>query len=160
LKLKHERHLRDKFTSTPGPRYIPLHIVALVSVDARQVLTFPSTWVDVRDVATGHVNALEGLPGLHGQRFLLTGDTPCMPGGALDLSQVAAACFPEADFSGVTPKYSSSAMAFARAASYLPLIGDRVMTEVGLNDDDPGRKNKEPNCLCLSRVAWNCVCLP
>ena len=41
-----------------------------------QVQCFPSTYVDVRDVATAHVNALERLPDLHGERFVLTGKLP------------------------------------------------------------------------------------
>jgi len=66
-----------------------------------QVLTFPSTYVDVRDVAAGHVNALDRLPALHGRRFVLAGNEPCLPGGALGLLPVAQACFPEASFDQV-----------------------------------------------------------
>ena len=33
-----------------------------------KVMNFPSTYVDVRDVAIGHVNAMEKLPAVNGQR--------------------------------------------------------------------------------------------
>jgi len=54
----------------------------------KKAMNFPCTFVDVRDVAVGHVNAMERLPDVHGKRYLLTNDDGCIEGGAMELGEV------------------------------------------------------------------------
>ena len=93
-----------------------------------KAMVFPSTYVDVRDVAAGHVNALERLPDLGGQRFILVNDTKCMPRGVLDLKAVANKVLPEYKFD-VQPNIPEPLMFFVRPLSRLPIVGRKLMTE-------------------------------
>ena len=93
-----------------------------------KVMNFPCTFVDVRDVAIGHVNALEKLPDFKGRRFILVNDEECHMQGALDLEEVATRNFPGYRFD-IQPKYPEWAMKNARPLSRLPVLGSSIMDE-------------------------------
>ncbi|GMH99044.1 hypothetical protein TrST_g8316 [Triparma strigata] len=93
-----------------------------------KVMNFPCTFVDVRDVAIGHVNALEKLPEFKGRRFVLVNDEKCMPQGGVELGPVAARLFPGHKFD-VKPQYPESVMKILRPLSRIPLLGGHIMDE-------------------------------
>ena len=93
-----------------------------------KVMNFPSTFVDVRDVAIGHVNAMERLPGVKGKRFILANDTPCAITGGLMLGDIASKVLPGYEFKP-KPKYPENIMVVARALSKLPIVGGYIMNE-------------------------------
>jgi dihydroflavonol-4-reductase len=99
---------------------------------SNKVQTFPSSYVDVRDVAAAHVNALERLPELDGERFVVTGDAPCAPDGALKLAEIATRLFPENRFDP-KPQVSPTLMGLLRSLSCVPLVGRMVMSEFERN---------------------------
>jgi len=98
-------------------------------VFGNKVMNFPSTYVDVRDVAVAHCNAMEKLPGIGGKRFILTNDTKCLPGGAMDLAPMVGRLFPDEKIV-VKPKYSNAVMAIMRPLSMVPVIGSYIMSEM------------------------------
>jgi nucleoside-diphosphate-sugar epimerase len=93
-----------------------------------KMMNFPASFVDVRDIAIGHVNALEKLPEFHGRRFILSSDTPCDPQGAIGLAAIASRVLPGKKFEGV-PKFPDFLMAIARPLSLLPVVGKMIMSE-------------------------------
>jgi nucleoside-diphosphate-sugar epimerase len=99
------------------------------AIYGNKVMNFPATFVDVRDVASAHVNALEQLPAFKGRRFILTNDTPCFPRGALELGPIAERQFPGFKFEP-QPRYPEGIMAVLRPLSRLPLVGGMIMNEV------------------------------
>jgi nucleoside-diphosphate-sugar epimerase len=94
----------------------------------KKAMNFPATFVDVRDVAAGHVNALESLPSIHGGRFLLVNDDGCVESGPLGLGEIASEKFPEYRFD-IKPLYPEHIMKFARPLSMLPIVGHKIMNE-------------------------------
>jgi nucleoside-diphosphate-sugar epimerase len=97
-------------------------------ITGKKAMNFPATFVDVRDVAEGHVNALERLPSVHGGRFLLTNDDGCVESGPLGLGEIAKEAFPEYRFD-VKPMYPEHVMMLARPLSRLPVVGKKIMNE-------------------------------
>ena len=96
-------------------------------VFGNKVMNFPSTYVDVRDVAASHVNALEKLPELNDRRYILVNDARCLSKGAMDMAEIARGLFPEEAIS-VQPMYPEWAMSIARPLSKLPFVGGMIMS--------------------------------
>jgi nucleoside-diphosphate-sugar epimerase len=89
------------------------------------VLTFPSHYVDVRDVATAHVNALETREA-NGGRFLLAPGSCC---DVRELATVARAAFPAWRFDA-KPKVPPALVKYLLAPlSTLPIVGRFVLSE-------------------------------
>ncbi|CAE8611564.1 unnamed protein product [Polarella glacialis] len=113
-----------------GPVFCKAHTKAS-TVLVRELLfrnpmaNYLSSFVDVRDVAKAHVEALE-RPGAAGKRFLVVSDSPCMC--TTDLGPIAEAGCPEY-VTQATPKYSSFVFSCLGALSRLPLLGPLVMSE-------------------------------
>jgi len=95
-----------------------------------KVMNFPTTYVDVRDVALAHVNAMERLPKVNDMRFILTNNENCLVNGALDMAVIARRLFPDEDLEGCKPKYPEIIMSVARPLSMLPLVGGLIMSDL------------------------------
>ncbi|KAJ8611417.1 hypothetical protein CTAYLR_009003 [Chrysophaeum taylorii] len=93
-----------------------------------KILNAPSNFVDVRDVATAHVEALERLDTIQGpRRFVLTSDAPCAD--ATELANVANRVLPQFRFVA-KPMYDHARMTYLyMPLSRLPFIGRFVMSE-------------------------------
>ncbi|GMH63137.1 hypothetical protein TL16_g03636 [Triparma laevis f. inornata] len=118
-----------------GPVFTKAHTKASAlflreCIFGNKVMNFPCTFVDVRDVAIGHVNALEKLklPEYKGRRFVLVNDEKCMIQGGVELGPVAARLFPGHKFD-VRPLYPEPIMKILRPLSQIPLIGGNIMDE-------------------------------
>jgi nucleoside-diphosphate-sugar epimerase len=82
------------------------------------------TFVDVRDVATAHVEALErsGATG----RFVLAGDSPTC--NVADIGPLAQNAFPQYDLD-VVPEFPPWKVSLALSLGSLPVVGPKVLTE-------------------------------
>ena len=117
-----------------GPVFTKSHTKASAvflrdAIFGNKVMNFPATFVDVRDVAKAHINALEKLPEFHGRRFILTNDTKCFAQGAIELGPVAERALPGYKFEP-QPRYPEAIMSVLRPLSRLPIVGRSIMSEV------------------------------
>ena len=85
-----------------------------------------ANFVDVRDVAEAHAVALDRAPDLDGGRFVLVNDDPCA--NLLVLGDVAQAAFPDYVLDA-KPRWPKWQLDLALAASTLPVLGPKVMTD-------------------------------
>lgn len=90
-----------------------------------KMLNYYCTFVDVRDVAKAHAEALE-RPAAAGLRFILVGDAPCMC--TTDLGAIAGKACPEFATEGL-PKYPTWMFAAFSVLSFVPFVGSYVMSE-------------------------------
>lgn len=92
------------------------------------IFNVPSSFVDVRDVATAHVEALERIDDIVGpRRFVLASDYGCI--NATELVAIAEGVLPQYDFSA-PPMYDPVRMRFLyMPLSRLPLVGRAIMSE-------------------------------
>jgi len=113
-----------------GPVYTKAHtksstVLVREMLYHNPMLNYQCTFVDVRDVAEAHVEALE-RPASSGGRFLLVGDTPAMR--TTDLGPIAAAALPDYETRAVE-KYPPWKFQLLRALSFLPMVGPLVMSD-------------------------------
>ena len=85
-------------------------------------------FVDVRDVAAAHCIAVERASELDGGRFILCNDETCESVNPVSLGEVAAAACPEYEYTA-DPLLPPWKFSLAKALSYVPVLGPRVMTE-------------------------------
>jgi len=136
-KLIHERSKGKPYTVSVinpgvvlGPVFCKAHTKAS-TVLVRELLysnpmnNYMATFVDVRDVAKAHVEAIE-RPAAAGQRFLVVGDAPCMATTAL--GAVAARALPQY-VTGSAPKMSAPLFGLLSLLAQIPGIGSLVMSE-------------------------------
>lgn len=89
------------------------------------MLNYLCTFVDVRDVARAHIEALEKLQAA-GQRFLLVGDEGCMV--TTDLGPIATRACPDFIMEA-KPMYSQLFLTFCSVLAYVPGLGSMVMSD-------------------------------
>ena len=87
---------------------------------------FPSSFVDVRDVAIGHVEALL-RPEANGKRFILVGDGE--PADQRYLAKVAGEVFPNYEFSAPPKVPLSVVQNVLVPLSRLPFVGSKIMSD-------------------------------
>ena len=114
-----------------GPVMTKQHSVASVLmlrdvIFGNKTMYFPASFVDVRDVAIGHVEALI-RPEARKKRFILVGDAdPC---DQRELARVAADIFPEWKFSAPARVHPSIVANLLVPLSHLPFVGGKIMSE-------------------------------
>lgn len=93
-----------------------------------KVLNVPSNFVDVRDVAEAHVEALERIDTIDGpRRFILSCDTGVIQ--ATELADIANRCLPQFIFHA-PPMYDPNRMKFIYIPlSRIPFFGSYIMSE-------------------------------
>jgi nucleoside-diphosphate-sugar epimerase len=102
------------------------------AIFGNEVMNFPATFVDVRDVAKAHVNAMERLGeggAEEGARYILVNGEKCLREGGVALGPIAERLFPGHAFRP-KPRYPEMAMRILRPLSALPVVGGMIMTEV------------------------------
>ena len=113
-----------------GPVFTKQHSVASVLmvreiIFGNKTVFFPASFVDVRDVATAHVNALL-TPEANKRRFILVGDAdPC---DQRELAAVASRLFPAMQFDAPAQIPPSIMQNVLIPLSRLPIVGSKILT--------------------------------